>query len=203
MGFGFAPDGRWREIGRNPARTMAARFATSPRRFRPWSGWVLPVLLVAACWVGCDRSAPPPLREPQPFHAKLPVRVGDVTVLAEFAVLPAEMARGLMGREALGPDEGMLFVYPRPEILSFWMRNTPLPLDIGYFDSAGVLREIYPLHPHNETPVASREPMQFALEMNQGWFRERGVRPGARLDLSAVKAGLEARGFEPERFGLR
>lgn len=184
---------------------MSSRTATVFFRLGLARAILAPVVLLLGAWwwAGCEKASLPPPREPQPFHTKLPVRVGDATVRVEFAVLPAEMARGLMGRTELGWDEGMLFVYPRPEILSFWMRNTPLPLDIGYFDADGVLREIYPLHPHNETPVPSREPMQFALEMNQGWFRERGVRPGARLDLAAVKAGLEARGFEPERFGLR
>jgi uncharacterized membrane protein (UPF0127 family) len=83
------------------------------------------------------------------------------------------------------------------------MRNTPTPLDIGFFRADGSLAEVYPLHPFDETRVASRaEDLQFAVELNQGWFRANGVRPGSRLDLDAVRAALRARGFEPRRYGL-
>ncbi len=119
-----------------------------------------------------------------------PVKVGDRIVRMQLAVRPGEMQRGLMERRDLGPDEGMLFVYERPQALSFWMRNTPTPLDIGFFDRAGVLQEVYPLHPFDETPVASRgRELQFALEMNQGWFRASGIKPGAKLDLPGSSPG--------------
>ena len=71
------------------------------------------------------------------------------------------------------------------------------------FRPDGTLAEVYPLHPFDETPVASRgEDLQYAVELNQGWFREHGVRPGARLDLDAVRTALRARGFDPRRHGL-
>ena len=87
--------------------------------------------------------------------------------------------------------------------MSFWMRNSPTPLDIGFFSPDGVLEEVYPLHPFDETTVASHgDRLQFALEMNQGWFRENGVKPGVQLDLKAVGAALKARGFDARKFGL-
>jgi hypothetical protein len=88
--------------------------------------------------------------------------------------------------------------------MSFWMRDTPLPLDIGFFDRGGVLREVYAMQPFDETAIRSRNiRLQFALEMNQGWFHDRGVRPGAWLDLAALRAALIARGATPADFGLR
>ena len=121
----------------------------------------------------------------------------------QVAALPPELEHGLMERRDLGRDEGMLFVFRTPQTLSFWMRNTPTPLDLGYFTPSGELAEIYPLYPFDEVPVKSRgDRLQFALEMNQGWFRERGVKPGARLDLKAVAAALKERGLDPSRFGL-
>jgi hypothetical protein len=88
--------------------------------------------------------------------------------------------------------------------MSFWMHNTPLPLDIGFFSSEGELKEIYPMLPFDEATIRSRdERLQFALEMNQGWFHDNGVRPGARLDLAALREALKARGATPGDFGLR
>ena len=88
--------------------------------------------------------------------------------------------------------------------MSFWMRNTPLPLDIGFFSPDGELKEIYTMLPHDETPIRSRsEALTFALEMNLGWFNENGVKPGARLDLAAVREALKARGVELEAFAPR
>lgn len=124
-------------------------------------------------------------------------------VRMQLAVRPAEMQRGLMERRDLGRDDGMIFVYERPQQFQFWMRNTPTPLDIGFFNPEGRLEEIYPLHPFDEKTVTSRSSqLQFALEVNQGWYRENGVKPGAVLDLKALAAALKARGFEPRRFGL-
>jgi uncharacterized membrane protein (UPF0127 family) len=132
------------------------------------------------------------------------IRVADTRVRMQFAVRDDEMQRGLMERRDLGPTDGMLFVYARPQQMSFWMRNTPTPLDIGFFDPNGTLIEIYALHPFDETGVRSRSSnLLFALEMNQGWYRENGIKPGAHLDLKAVAEALKARGFQPEKFGIR
>jgi uncharacterized protein len=132
-----------------------------------------------------------------------PIKVGNKIVRMQLAVRPAEMQRGLMERRDLARDDGMIFIYEKPQQMGFWMRNTPTPLDIGFFSTSGVLEEIYPLHPFDETTVASRsDHLQFALEMNQGWFRENAVKPGAQLDLKALADALKARGFEPRKFGV-
>lgn len=146
---------------------------------------------------GCARSAPAAAAAVQPAEAWFPLRLGERTVRVQLAVRPEEQQRGLMFRRALGEDEGMLFVFARPQPMGFWMRNTTLPLDIGYLDAAGELKEIYPLHPRDEQTVASRgRALRYALEMNQGWFHRHGVGPGARLDLVALREALRARGFE-------
>jgi uncharacterized membrane protein (UPF0127 family) len=132
------------------------------------------------------------------------IKIGDRTVQMQIAALPAELQKGLMFRKTMGEDEGMLFVFTRPQQQGFWMRNTTLPLDIGYMDPAGELKEIYPLYPLDERPVASRSrDIQFCLEMNQGWFKRHDIKPGAQLDLKAVADALRARGLKPEAAGLR
>ena len=132
-----------------------------------------------------------------------PIKVGDRTVQMQLAVLPLEMQRGLMGRRDLGNDQGMIFIYQRPERMNFYMRNTPTPLDIGYFGADGRLREVYPMHPFDEKTISSRsEAIQFSLEMNQGWYKTNDMKTGVQLDLKALAAAIKARGFPPEDFGL-
>jgi uncharacterized membrane protein (UPF0127 family) len=166
--------------------------------------WRLGVLLFACALAGCSRPAPATSETaPKSVADFFEIRVGEKVVRMQLAVRPGEMERGLMERRDLGRDEGMLFVYEHPQQLSFWMRNTPTPLDIGFFNRHGMLEEIYPMHPFDETPVRSRSTLlSFALEMNQGWFRENGVKPGAQLDVDALAAALKARGFAPEKYGV-
>ena len=164
--------------------------------------WLL-VLGLSLALAGCSRGEPAKPASPKTVGDYFSIKVGDHPVRMQLAVLMPEMQRGLMGRRELGADDGMLFVYAKPDTLSFWMRNTLLPLDIGYFSRSGELLEIYALYPHDEVSVRSISPnVQFALEMNQGWFKRTGVRPGAKLDLKALAAALRERGFEPAKFGL-
>jgi len=160
---------------------------------------------VAALTLGsaaCRDQAPRPPAEVKTVADRFAIAVGDRTVTMQIAVLPAELERGLMQRRDLGPDEGMIFVFAAPQRLGFWMHNTPL--DIGYFSPEGELAEVYPMFPYDERSVSSRgSRLQLALEMNQGWFSSRGVRPGAKLDLRALGAALRARGFDPRKLGLK
>lgn len=126
------------------------------------------------------------------------LKVDQTTVRVQVVITPREMARGLMDRTQLEPDEGMLFAYSRPRQASFWMKNTPLPLDIGFFSPDGRLLEVYRMFPYDETKVVSKsDQVQFALEMNQGWFSRNGLRPGAVLDLDLLREALKARGTDP------
>jgi uncharacterized membrane protein (UPF0127 family) len=164
--------------------------------------WLM-VLGLALGLAGCSKGEPAKPAVPKTVGDYFSIKIGDHPVRMQVAVLMPEMQRGLMGRSELGADDGMLFVYAKPEPVSFWMRNTLLPLDIGYFSPSGELLEVYALYPHDEVPVRSiSQNVQFALEMNQGWFKRTGVRPGAKLDLKALAAALRERGFEPVKFGL-
>lgn len=173
---------------------------------RPWLSLCLSLFVAAGALTltGCarDRSAASaaPLKTVNDFF---PIAVGNKTVRMQLAVLEPEQEHGLMERRDLGRDDGMLFVYAKPQQMRFWMHDTPTPLDIGFFDGRGVLLEVYPMQPFDETTVSSRSSaVKFPLEMNQGWFAANDVRPGARLDLKALAAAMKARGFDPVRFGL-
>jgi uncharacterized membrane protein (UPF0127 family) len=161
------------------------------------------VVLLSLTLCGCGKSEPAAVVAPKTVADYFEIKVGERPVQMQLALLQSEMQHGLMGRLDLARDSGMLFVYLKPQRMSFWMRNTPLPLDIGFFDAEGKLREIYQLHPYDETPVATRgSNLQFALEMNQGWFKANDIRPGEQLDLDQLKAALEARDYRPKQFGL-
>ncbi len=164
---------------------------------------------LSCCWLalflsaGCGAKESTAPAAPKTVADYFPIKVGDQVVQMQVAVLPTEMEHGLMGRRDLGPDQGMIFVYQQPQVMTFWMHNTPTPLDIGFFRPSGELAEIYPLLPFDERTVRSRgESLQFALEMNQGWYHAHGLRPGAMLDLKALAAALRARDFDPRKFGI-
>jgi uncharacterized membrane protein (UPF0127 family) len=158
---------------------------------------------VALVLTGCNKDGPDKPAAPKTAADYFSIKVGERTVRMQLAVLPVEQQQGLMFRRDLGPDDGMLFPYRTAQAMGFWMRNTSTPLDIGFFDGDGVLQEIYQMYPHDETAVRSRgDRLRYALEMNQGWYRGNGVRPGAKLDLAALAAALKARGFDPVPFGL-
>lgn len=171
---------------------------------RLWISLLGAALLLAAC--DGTKHAEPAATAPaavKTVEDHFPITFGGQTVRMQLAVTPSEMEHGLMGRPKLADDEGMLFVYRRPQPVSFWMRNTPNPLDIGYINPEGVLEEIYPMFPFDETPIRSAsQRLQFTLETNQDWYSNHGIRPGAQLDLKALAEALKARGFEPKDFGL-
>lgn len=135
--------------------------------------------------------------------AFFPLTVGEKTLRVQVVVNDAEMQRGLMGRKDLGPDDGMVFVYPAPQQMNFWMKNTPTPLDIGFFTPDGKLGEVYPLYPYDTATVSSAgSDYTLALEVNQGWFAKHGLKPGVKLNLAQLADALRARGFEPRRYGV-
>ena len=162
------------------------------------------MVLLSLSLSGCGQSEPTAVIAPKTAADFFEIKVGERPVQMQLALLQSEMQRGLMGRLELAPDSGMLFVYLKPQQMSFWMRNTPLPLDIGFFDAEGKLREIYQLHPFDETPVATHgNKLQFALEMNQGWFKANDIRPGDQLNLTQLKEALQQRDYRPDQFGLK
>lgn len=109
------------------------------------------------------------------------LKLGAFTVQAEIAATPQARAQGLMYRESLPPDNGMLFVFSSPGFHCFWMKNTPLPLSIAFFDEQGSLLNLADMTPHSEASHCPAGPAAYALEMEQGWFDDRGVKPGWKL----------------------
>jgi hypothetical protein len=166
-------------------------------------------LATALLFSGCGQpdsmaGKPAVVKEPQSISVWFKINLGGKILRMQLAVRPKELERGLMERRDLGPDDAMVFVFERPQPMSFWMRNTPTPLDIAYFSPEGTLVEYYPGYPFDEKSLPSRsQRLQFVVETHQGWFQAHGIKPGAQLDLSALSAALTARGFDPRKFGLQ
>ncbi len=108
---------------------------------------------------------------------------GADTVLAEVAATPEERAEGLMYRDELAEDAGMLFVFQQPAIQSFWMANTYIPLDIAYIDASYRITDILQMEPLDTGSYPSTKPALFALEVIEGWFEEKGIAAGAQADI--------------------
>jgi len=142
---------------------------------------------------GSESTAPETTKaEPQAGKSSelRPLTIGasggeEVKVRVEVADDPDEQAQGLMNRKKLGEKRGMLFVYTEEKELSFWMRNTLIPLSIAYIDAEGRIVDIQDMKPLDDVPPSyvSAEPAQYALEVNKGFFDERGVEVGDRVEL--------------------
>ena len=101
----------------------------------------------------------------------------------ELAVTPQQQAQGLMFRTAMGPDEGMLFPYEQPRVLSFWMKNTVIPLDLVFIDEEHRIINIAEnATPYSEASILSDAPGVAVLELNGGRTRELGIVGGNKVD---------------------
>jgi hypothetical protein len=100
---------------------------------------------------------------------------------AEVAANDQNRQVGLMNRRIMPPQRGMLFVFSRENTHCMWMRNTFIPLSVAFMDADGVIINIEDMQPQTESNHCARKPARFALEMNQGWFAQRGIKPGTRL----------------------
>lgn len=108
---------------------------------------------------------------------------GQVCVLAEVAKTQAQRNRGFMERKNIPSGTGMIFVFERDQILSFWMKNTPHPLSIAYIDSIGTIRDIFDMTPFSLSSVTSTVSVRYALEVPKGWFEENGIKTGDKVSL--------------------
>ena len=111
----------------------------------------------------------------------LELTAGMHRIEAEVAANDQNRQVGLMNRRVMPPQRGMLFVFGRENTHCMWMRNTYLPLSVAFMDADGVIINIEEMQPQTESNHCAKKPARYALEMNQGWFAQRGIKPGTRL----------------------
>lgn len=137
-------------------------------------------LLLVFVGSGCSgttaapEAAPPEAAPP----GTIPLTIGEHTLYVELAATMAERQQGLMFREEMPPNGGMLFVFPAEQPRSFWMKDTPLPLSIAFLDAERRIINIADMQPFDENITPSAGPAHYALEVHQGWFAEHGIEAG-------------------------
>jgi uncharacterized membrane protein (UPF0127 family) len=114
------------------------------------------------------------------------IGIGETRVKVEIADTPELRSKGLSNRKRLKSGRGMLFVFDFSRRQSFWMKDTPIPLSIAFISSDGTIRQIEQMTPFDLNKTPSHSPAQYALEVNQGFFKENGISVGMQVDLSNV-----------------
>jgi uncharacterized membrane protein (UPF0127 family) len=119
--------------------------------------------------------------EAQPRLDSITLQAGMHHIRAEVARTPVQTQTGMMFRREMGTHEGMLFVFDGLSKRCFWMKNTLLPLSIAFIADDGSIVDLADMQPQSEASHCSSQPVRYALEMNQGWFAKRGIKPGFKL----------------------
>jgi uncharacterized membrane protein (UPF0127 family) len=111
----------------------------------------------------------------------MPLTIAGHALVAEVASTDSQRGTGLMHRRMLPENRGMLFVFPDIALHGMWMMNTFLPLSVAFIDREGTIINIADMEPHTTNTHSAVRPAKYALEMNQGWFRKRGIKAGDKL----------------------
>ena len=118
----------------------------------------------------------------QPLHLQaITLGAGMHNIRAEVAITPEQRQKGLMFRRDLAAHEGMLFIFEQAQPHCFWMRNTPTPLTIAFLADDGSIVNLADMKPFDDASHCSERPVRYVLEMNQGWFAKRALKPGFKL----------------------
>jgi len=142
------------------------------------SPWSL-VILLAMSATGCR----------QPASSGLPtieMTIGSKSYTLEVASKPDDQETGLMRRDSMPSNHGMIFVFQQERPLTFWMKNTRIPLDILFLDATGRVVSIHQMKPYDESPTPSGGPCLYAIELNQGQADASGVKAGDRLAIPSL-----------------
>jgi hypothetical protein len=136
---------------------------------------LIPSLLLAVVAVA-------PLRAGAQEMPAIELTAGIHRIEAEVAVTQPDRMRGLMNRKTMAPQKGMLFVFDRMAQHCMWMRNTLLPLSVAFLDEQGRIINVEEMQPQTDDNHCAAKPARYALEMNAGWFKTRGLGVGTPLN---------------------
>ena len=138
---------------------------------RRWAAGLAALFLAGAPWAQDGPQSLPAIR----------INAGIHNITAELARSAEQREVGLMFRTAMGANEGMLFAFEQPTQQCFWMKNTLIPLSAAFVADDGSIVNVEAMKPQTLDAHCSTQPVRFVLEMNDGWFAKRGIKPGAKL----------------------
>lgn len=150
---------------------------------KPLAGLTILLVTVFSLYVYAQSNSELTRSVPNVEFGTAQIALADVILDLEYAHNFEQRARGLMYRNSLCEDCGMLFEFDYVRRAGFWMKNTLIPLDIAYIDSDGTIADIKPMYPLVLEPVPSSRAVLYALEMNQGWFKKQGIRVGDKMQI--------------------
>ena len=136
-------------------------------------------LVLASAGVSARAPVPPAATDRLTIETAGGERVFQVEIVKE----EKDRNRGLMFRKHMAAGHGMLFDYDPPQEISFWMKNTYVPLDIAFIDSAGTVVQVFAAKPLDETVLVPSKQYRYVLEVNQGWFERHSLGAGAKVTL--------------------
>jgi len=156
--------------------------------------WLPNLLLIISIFSSACRNSVPSLAKsettdnaviqgrPQPKLPTIKVWLGPHELTAEVAHTMDQLTNGMMFRSNMDEQEAMLFVFPEPYQVAFWMKNTLIPLSCAYIDGDGIILEIHDMKPKDETQIrAASDRIQFVLETRQGWFERNNISVGTAV----------------------
>ena len=162
---------------------------------------ILPIVFLCTFLYSCKEQEIVIQQETE--QAKYAIQIGEQTLQLELAITPVTRKTGLMHRDNLPAGEGMLFVFENPQPQRFWMKNTRIPLDVGYFSADGRLKELHRGRPYDLSGMPSTaKDIQFVVELYEGEFKRLGIGLGNFLNLDSVKQAIAKSGAQPDDYNL-
>ena len=135
-------------------------------------------MLLLVFVAGCDEQSPAGL-------PTVKMQIGNRSFVLEVARSDAEQEKGLMKRDSMPADHGMIFPFKEERVLGFWMKDTRFPLDIIFADSKGKVVSIHQMEAYDESNTSSDFPARYAIELSKGAASDAGVKVGDRLNIPA------------------
>ncbi len=150
------------------------------------------IIVCAMASIGCNKEEPARTPNRLPALETVKFELNGTPVEIEIAYTIAESTQGLMYRDSMPDDHGMLFVYSEPRFMGFWMKNTKIPLSIAFIRDDLIVSNIKDMKPHHgqfdpTERYESKYQCLYALEMNQGWFVKHGIKAGDKIELPLEK----------------
>lgn len=154
-----------------------------------FNAWLISWLQIAMClsWLALCHGTAFAQEGPQLNLQRIKISAGMHQIDTQLAMTPTERQIGLMNRPSMPNHEGMLFVFEQPTKQCFWMKNTLLPLTAAFIADDGTIVNLEDMKPQTLESHCSTKEVRYVLEMNQGWFAKRGIKPGSKLSGAPFK----------------